>query len=145
LALTKEAAKKAIYRSVLHSWAAFDPSDFYEACNFADALRDPSALPRSWFKDATSKIQHRHPLLFMRAADAFAHEDWPRLLATVDEAIPIFPTYYHLYWLKGAALYHLDRKPEAVEPLRIYTRYSKDEMEYPQAMEWLKQIQLVAK
>ena len=41
---------------------------------------------------------------------------------------------------RGEALYRLDRKPDAIAPLQIYARYAKDELEYPQAVEWLKEL-----
>jgi hypothetical protein len=87
-------------------------------------------------------VLHRRDKAWVRTYEAFAHGDWARLLANADEAVKLYPTYYHFYWLKGAALYNLGRKAEAVEPLQIYTKYSRDELDYQQAADWLKEIQL---
>ncbi len=141
LELARDAAKKAIYRGVLQSWTRLDPFDLNNVYEFAGALHDSSSLPENWVTATTSRLLNRRVRLSIAAEDADLRKDWPRLLQVADEAIKAYPTYYHFQWYKGAALYHLGRKPETIEPLHIYVRYARDEFEYPKAMEWLNELE----
>ena len=108
---------------------------------------DTSGIPQNWFQYISSQVHHYHNLLYIQTEDALVRQDWPLLLSSANEGIEFFPTYYHFYWMKEAALYHMDmgRKQEAVAPLEVFIRYSKNEDEYPQALEWLKEVQPIAK
>jgi hypothetical protein len=140
LELARSTAKKSIYRNVLLSWVTLEPYFFHKTFDLVDALQDPAGLPPEWFAATSAKLSNRHANLSLRAGEKFTRKDWPQLLQVADEAILAFPTYYHFQWFKGAALIHLNRKQEAIAPLEIYVRYSKDEMEYPQAMKWLSEL-----
>ena len=144
LQLARDAAKKAIYRSVLQSWMLpgyYSPGDAYD---LSRELHDSSGIPAGWYDCLVRNIAGRHENFEIRCEDARLRQDWPQLLAVANEGIGRYPTYYH-YWLKGLALYRMDKTGEAAGLLQIYTRYSKDESDYPQAMEWLEKIQPVAK
>ena len=144
LALARTAAKKAVYRGVLAAWVSLDPHEFFRAYDLVDALHDSTELPRDWFKSSTAQILNRRASLSIRASDDYQRQDWPALLQTADEAIKALPTYYHFYWFRGEALYRLDRQPEAVEPLRIYVRHARDELEFPLATERLRELEPAA-
>ena len=141
LQLAKDAAKKAIYREVLDAWTTLDANGLYRAYKLADEIHEKSAVPPECFTYLCSVVFHRLDKAFMRTYEATAREDWPHVLSISNEAIALFPTYYHFYWMKGAALYHMGKQKEAIEPLQVYARYSQDEAEYPQAANWLKEIQ----
>ena len=145
LELARQAAKKAIYRSVLQSWAIPGVYPAGGAYRLSGALHDTSGIPQEWFDYENKRIANHYDNMVLRSEDALLHEDWPRLLATMNEAVSLFPTFYHFYWLKGLALYRMGKTQEAVEPFQTYTKYSKDESEYPQATEWLGKIQSAAK
>ncbi|MGA2052719.1 MAG: hypothetical protein ABSH19_05345 [Opitutales bacterium] len=51
------------------------------------------------------------------------------------------PTQYDYYWTEARALIELGRQPEALEPLRVYVKYSRNDPDYPVAVEWLKKIE----
>ena len=144
LELARATAGKAVYRGVLESWVTLDPMDVLRTYDLADALHDPVELPQEWFKATTEKILNRNGNLFIRATDSYRRKDWPGLLQLADEGIRAFPTYYHFFWFKGEAHYHLDQKPEALEALRVYVRYSKDELECAPAMERVKELESAA-
>lgn len=140
LALARSAARKVLYEALLRVSSRPDPAEIGLAYRLARALHDPKAVPPDWFVDLDGRIQHRHTRAILRMEDALLREDWPRLLEAAESAIRDFPTFYYYYWLKGEALCRLGRSAEAAEPLRIYTRYSHDEMDYPRAQERLKEI-----
>lgn len=139
-ALARDTATKALYRALLQSWSTLDSFDIFQAYLLANALHDPSRIPRNWYSDLSGRLSHRRHNLYLRAEDAALREDWPSLLSAANEAILLFPTFYHLYWYKGAALYHQGKIKEAAGPLRTYVQYSKNEAEYTQAKEWLDKI-----
>lgn len=137
LEVAREAGKKAIYRNVLQSWMSLNRYAFARSFDLAEAMDDRSGLPPQWLTSSLAGLKNERLRFSILCEDSHLRKDWPRLLETAEKAIPAYPTYYHFHWFKGAALYRLDRKQEALEPLRIYTRYAKDEHEYPQAVEWL--------
>ena len=141
LALAKETARKALYHAILQSWAMRDFDEAARAYRLANALHDPSAVPQAWVAQFCARAGRRSQRLALLGEDAVLRQDWPKALAAANEALEIFPTDYHLYWQKGAALFHLGKTHEALQPLQVYLRCCKDDLEYPEAREWLQQIQ----
>lgn len=139
-ALARRAATKASYHAILKAWATLDPKECQDAYDLPLAMSDASVVPKAWFENVTSRLGGQRVRDSLRVSDAALHEDWNRLLQATTEAIPRFPTLYQLYWYKGAALYHLGRHEEAAEPLGVFAKYSKNELEYPQCMAWLESI-----
>ncbi len=141
LDLAREAGEKALYQHVLQSWATRDSYDFLAAFALARALHTPAKLPESWVHEATAKDVGTRSSMDIQTHDAYVREDWPRLLQNSEEMIKVRPTFYTYYLFKGTALYHLGRKQEAKDPLQIYVRYARDELDYPPAVAWLKEIE----
>jgi len=140
LALARDAAKRALYRAVLSSWA--DPERRYDnslVYHLATALHDTSGIPSAWFEFIDSRLKNKRYRLFLRVDEATLREDWPRLLSIANEALQQFPTYYDLYWDKALALRKMGKPQDAVEPLKTFVRYSQNSDEYPQAKEWLEE------
>jgi len=141
LELARDTAKKSMYQAVLQSWHTVRSYDIADANELAELLGDVPGLPEAWFHDTAARTTSRLGSETICAGWSCLHQEWPRLLQISDEALANFPTHYHFHWFRALALYHLDRKPEAIEPLRIFVRYSKDEAEYPKAMEMLKELE----
>ncbi|MFT3784133.1 MAG: hypothetical protein QM790_19165 [Nibricoccus sp.] len=51
-----------------------------------------------------------------------------------------YPAHYHYFYHRGLALHKLGRDREAIAPLTTYIKYSKDELEYPEAVELLETL-----
>ncbi len=141
LELARDTAKKSLYQAVLQSWHTVRSYDIADANELAELLGDVPGLPDAWFHDTAARTTSRLGNETICAGWSSLHQDWPRLLQIADEALANFPTHYHFHWFRALSLYHLDRKPEALEPLRAFVRYSKDETEYPKAMEMLKELE----
>lgn len=68
-------------------------------------------------------------------------KDWAEVVVSADNAIRHFPRYYHFYFAKGQALYHLGKKKEVLEALRTYASYARDERECRDAGKWIKELE----
>jgi hypothetical protein len=67
-------------------------------------------------------------------------KDWAAAVESAATLVKIYPTYYDSYWLQAQALWSAGRKAEAAAPLTTYVRYSKNEVDYPKAVAWLKEL-----
>jgi hypothetical protein len=80
-------------------------------------------------------VQHQVALIY-----AFLKPDWTEVERQAAALNRDYSTYYHFYLYRGLALHHLGRDREAAEVLGTYTRYCKDELKYPQAVELLRSL-----
>ena len=143
LAMAADTAKKTLYRSVLQAWAKRDALEAVHACEIAQSLHNPAAIPQDWAADLSTRGGRQSDRLMLAIEDGVLRKDWPKALTAANEAIQLSPTAYHLYWQKANALIHLGKTQEAQEPLHVFVKYCKDCLEYPEARELLKQIQRV--
>ena len=115
--------------------------DIREVYEIAIRLKRPDLIPDSFSESILAHIRNEQQNALIRLSQADLKNDWAAMEKYASEAIAEFPTYYHFYWYQAAARYHTDRKQEAIEPLKVYVKYSKDEKEYPTAVQWLKEIE----
>lgn len=141
LQLAQQTARDELRKAVLRAWCTLDPRQFSTVFNLAGALHATDPYPRAWVEDCLKKIKNTDSSRFLQLRDAGVHQDWNTVLAASNDLLAIHPTRYGLYWYKGRALHHLKRKPEAAEALRTYTRFCKDDIEYPEALDLLKQTE----
>jgi hypothetical protein len=141
LSVARDSARIEARKSVAQAWASRERSAVTRALRLAEKLADPSLVPEAWEHDMVGGL----PDPFLRQSVtiycAQLHNDWKQVELTGRQINRDAPTHYHYYWLHGLASAKLGHKPEAVEALRTYTRYSKDEEEYPRAMQLLKELE----
>lgn len=141
LEVATPAARKDMYRHILLAWAVPMSYDVHKACEFAQVLKDPAALPENWLSAIIGHTQNRFDKESFAAHEAFTRKDWPAVVEAADHLLALYPTFYHYDWYKGEALYQMGKKHESIALLQIYVRYSKDELEYPIAAERLKECE----
>ena len=105
-----------------------------------DALQTKDTLPDAWLAGLGSSLPDETVRHRVAIVDAKIRQDWPRLLQLAESTLALQPTNYRYYWYKGLALARLGRKSEAKEALAIYTKYSRDEIEYPEAQALLDEL-----
>ena len=96
--------------------------------------------PCPWIDDCLDAIKNVRANLTVKVEHARLIDDWETAAESSAEAIEKYPTYYYFYFIRGEALYKLGKMDEAAEALKVYTRYAKDEDNYPKALEILKNI-----
>ncbi|HYF34725.1 MAG TPA: DUF3857 domain-containing protein [Prosthecobacter sp.] len=138
LELALETAEEKLYHAVLMSWTGISHRSVRNALALAEALENPDALPEAWLTFVHEAYPERHDQLMVAMRVARLKKDWPGVLAAASEAVDKFPTFYSTYWNKAQALWELERKAEALEPLRVYLKYCHNEAEYRQAQALLK-------
>ena len=137
----KKLLLRALHQSVMLAWASHDGDLAAQASTYAEVLDDSEGMPAAWIEDVATKMPDRANRARVLTTTALLHRDWSRLLSEANEALKEAPTYYHNYWLKGLALVRLNRSAEALEPLRIYLKYSHDELEFPRAKALLEKVE----
>jgi len=136
-----EAARLELAKSVAQSWAQPDMETATPVFELAKALNEPQAYPRAWFAAVINTVRNEDSRDLLNMDDDQLQLDWAGVLQASDSYLQRNPTSYDAYWRKAEALINLGRRAEAVEPLRIYVKYSKNEDEYPGAVELLKKIE----
>jgi hypothetical protein len=140
LRLAREAAGRELRKTVADSWARHDTSSGTRALDLAEILGGTDTLPAAWIVDMSSgsgdpAFQHR---VLMTAA--LLRSDWAQVEKEAAVLNKDYPTHYHYFWYRGLASHKLGRAREAADALLTYVRYSKDELEYPKAIEILKTL-----
>ena len=146
-ALAREAARTELDRAFVRSWSEGLGSEAvvaYRLVKQGAAANDGDPFPAHWLEGCLARIQNRRMSLGLRIKDARHRQDWPAQAALAAEAIGAFPTVYDFYYDQAEALYMTGRKEDARHPLEVYTRYSKNTQEYPQAMQWLDETRTVS-
>ena len=100
----------------------------------AQALGKPELLPQGWFDYIDSKVLSERDRYSLRILEADLKGNWEEMAKWATRAVEEFPTYYNYYRPQGVALHHLDKTEEAIAALEVYTKYSKDEVEWKDAM-----------
>ena len=138
--LARKTARRECRRAVVTSWASLDETGINRALDLAELLDDPEALPPGWVKAVSTGTanpwnQHR-PLMI----DAWLRRNWEEASRQAAQLIELYPNAYNSYWYRGMALHRLGRDGEAATALAVYTRYSKEELEYPEAVKLLEKL-----
>lgn len=141
LELLKESARKQIYLAIVDSWMLPSSYQIGEALEMAEALDDARVLPQGWQTDLLAVIRSKAMRAKLKMDSAVLEKNWPVVAEASERAIELSPTYYHLYWVRGLALYHLGRKKEALDALKTYAKYCGDESNYPQAVQLIKELE----
>ena len=141
--LAREAARRELNRDLVRSWSEGTGSAAVTAYRLASRLPTPNGedlIPAHWLDDCLARMRNSHTSLRLRIEDARHRRDWQALEKRSGEALGMFPTVYDFYYDQAEALFMLGRKEAARHPLEVYTRYSKNEQNYPQAMAWLREL-----
>jgi transglutaminase-like putative cysteine protease/tetratricopeptide (TPR) repeat protein len=139
--LVREAAKRALYRSVLASWCTYQADDLKQAFDIARALKSDKGLPEPWIAACRQHIRNTRSLDQFDLQLATLRRDWPAVLAASGKVITDCPTLYNAYWDRARALHHTGRKTEAIASLQTYTAHCKDELDFPEAVSLLHKLE----
>ncbi len=140
--LAREAARRQLRQMILFTWAVPEDNVLREIFPLAHALNEPDLLPPLWVQFIRTNARSPFGQLHILWLDAMQHRDWAAAVAHTDELLKAYPTSYGIYWLKAQALWGAGRKAEAAEPLATYARFSKDEVDYPEAVTGLRELGL---
>lgn len=140
LMLLQEEANRHFYQTLLESWAYSEASQAASAVRLAMLLDEPPAVPEAWKKSILERNDSVDSAIFkLRLAEL--EEDWPKAEKLSREIVAELPRFYTFYWSLGRALHQQGKLRESIEPLKTYTTYAHDEIEYPTAIAWLKEAQ----
>ena len=78
--------------------------------------------------------------LLARLTQSRVEKNWPAVLENAEKLTTDYPTFYAHYWDKAEALWKLGRKAEAKPAFEFFTRYCKDDIEYPEAQRLLAEL-----
>lgn len=142
-ALTRasDAGRLELAKAVVQSWSHPDSESAEPVFELARILHDPTAYPRAWIQALLASVlnENDHDLLLME--DGELQQNWASVNQAADDYLARNPTNYDADWSKAEALVALGRRREALEPLRLYVKYSHNEDEYPDAVALLKTIE----
>jgi hypothetical protein len=141
LARASDAARAELAKAVVVSWARPEREEAEPVFDLAEGLQDPAAYPREWIDYEEQQMRDDNARDLMRMDDARLQQDWAGLLAATESYLGRNPTQYDYYWAKARALIELGRTQEALEPLRVYLKYSHNDEDYPTAEAWLKKLE----
>lgn len=139
--LAREEGRKVLDSLVLQSWIEPDTSLLISTLDLAEALDLPSAIPDAWGQDLSERVRDSYARSILQTGLARLRKNWAELARASAEAIKLYPYHYHFYFLQGEALYHLGRKAEALESLRIYAAHAHDERNCWQAGLWIEELE----
>ena len=97
-------------------------------------------LPNEWFQSIDTQLKSERDSYSFRILEAEYKENWTELAKWSGKAIDEYPTYYNYYRPRGLALYRLNDKHAAIDALEVYIKYSKDEIQWHDAVELLKTL-----
>ena len=138
--LARQTARHELRELVLLSWANLSGSAVNSACRLARVLNEPGLLPPAWVQFIADHSPFPDSRLDVLYLDAMQRKDWPAALAHAEARVKLYANAYDYYWLKAQALWSAGRKADAAEPLTTYVRYSKNEVDYPEAVARLKEL-----
>ena len=142
-ALTRatDAAHVELAKNVVQSWAHPDSESAEPVFELAHILHDPQAYPRAWVQGVLGAVRNENDRDLILMEDGQLQQDWASVNDAADDYLSRNPTNYDAYWSKAEALVALGRRREAIDPLRLYVKYSHNEDDYPAAVVLLKKIE----
>ena len=138
--LAKDLARRELRKRVVYVWATQDVRIAGQAVSLAHALNEEGVLPEPWLRAMEKRTNYPHMRHGLLLTDAWLRRDWATVTVQSNKLIEWLPSYYRFYWYRGYAAHQQGRKAEAIEALTTYVKYSKDEIEYPEAMALLDQL-----
>ena len=138
--LAREAARRELHQAVLFSWADPDEHMVMAAYALAETLNEPGLLPPAWVAFIRDYAPGPYSRLCVLWVDAMQRKDFTAAIHAAEELVKLYPTYYNTYWCQAQALWSAGRKADAAGPLTTYVRYSKNEVDYPEAVARLKEL-----
>ena len=137
--MARDIARREARQGILDAWAG-DTYSLTTTLRLVKTLDDPTLMPPAFLASLDALI--RDPLMRMqvRLTQARVEKNWPAVLENAVNIIAYHPTFYSYYWDKAEALWNLGRKAEAKPALEIYTRYCKNDLEYPEARRMLGEL-----
>ncbi len=139
-----DAARLELAKDVVASWAHPDVETAAPVFELARALNEPQAYPRAWVSSLINAMRNENARDLLTMEDGRLQQEWGSVLNAATSYLQRNPTSYDAYWRKAEALINLNRRIEALEPLRTYVKYSKNEEDYRGAVELLKKIEAEA-
>ena len=142
-ALTRanDAARVELAKDVVQSWAHPDSESAEPVFELARILKDPQAYPRAWVQTLLAAVRNENDRDLLLMEDGQLQQAWASVNDAADDYLSRNPTNYDAYWSKAEALVALGRRQEALDPLRLYVKYSHNEDDYPDAVALLKKIE----
>ena len=142
-ALTRasDAAHLELAADVAASWARPDIETAGQVFDLARALGEPKAYPREWVAAELAGMRNENAHDLIRIEDGRLQGDWAAVLDASTSYLSRNATNYDAYWWKAEALVQLGRRRDAIEPLRVYVKYSHNDDFYTQAVALLKTIE----
>ncbi len=103
----------------------------------AERAGQPGLIPAGWFEYLDAEVEAERDRYSLRIRQAELLDDSEEVARWAGKAVQEFPTYYNYYRPYGEALARLGKDEAAIAALEVYTRYSKDEVEWQDAVELL--------
>ncbi len=138
--LAREVCRREIKRVIGASWMSMSARQIFMIERLAEALNEPDVLPAKWIADVRERMSDpraRHQVLML---DVWLRRDWKAVVKEADVLIALNPSRFDLYWSRGFALSELGKKAEAIRDLTTFVTYSKNQLEYPKALELLAKL-----
>jgi hypothetical protein len=142
-ALTRasDAGRLELAKAVVQSWSHPDSESAEPVFELARIFNDPKAYPRAWIQGLLAAVRNENDRDLLLMEDGELQQNWTSVNDAADDYLARNPTNYDADWSKAEALVALGRRHEALEPLRLYVKYSHNEDEYPDAVALLKTIE----
>ncbi len=142
-ALTRanDTARLELAKAVVQSWSHPGSEGAEPVFELARILHDPKAYPRTWMDALLAAVHNENDRDLLLMEDGTLQENWASVNDAADDYLARNPTNYDADWSKAEALVALGRRREALEPLRLYVKYSHNEDDYPNAVVLLKTIE----
>ena len=141
LELIEEAATRTRYESILESWATGDVQPAFRAFEISEALGVGADYPKEWLRDLVAGLDDELLVARILLEDARLREDWAGMVEYSSEILETMPRLYDVYWDLGTALSRLGRTEEAIAALKVFTNFSHDHIDYPQALKLLERLE----
>jgi hypothetical protein len=138
--LARQTAQNELKRELIKSWLTHDPSSIQHVLNFTRVAGNAQSLPPTWVAEMAQKVGDPMDQHKIRLLDFWMRQDWKGVVEEGEQLNKLYPKYYEYYWFTGFGLHQLGKKNESVVPLKLFTQYCKDELDYPQAVTLLKEM-----
>lgn len=138
--LAREKARTELRKKISLASLTLSRYFFWQSLDLSESIQSDSLIPQGWTNYSLARLKNPRLLLGLQISEARRSKDWQAMEKYSSQAVREFPTYYHFYWDQGIALMQNGKKKEARAALETYTRYSKNETEYPEALHLLKSL-----
>ena len=133
--------KKVRDSLLVFSVATGDVGAVYQTLNATKILGDARTLPEKWFEEFSNRCRRTRQVMMAKAYLSEQLEDWKTLEVVSEQGITDYPTYYDFYRFHGITMAKKGDLSRALQSLKTYCRYSKNELDYPAAKALLVEIE----